>query len=132
MKVWKQFLLFYLGGLGYNGLELLWRGRTHSSMFLLGGVCFVALGQLRKLRVPLPLAALLGSGIVTAAELATGLAVNKRYHVWDYRTMPMNFMGHICLPYSLLWIPVSLMAMGLYSLLDRQISAFWAKTGHLH
>ncbi len=123
MKFWKQLLLFYLGGMAYAALELLWRGRTHGSMFLLGGACFVALGQLRRLRLPLPWLALLGSLTVTAGELAMGLLVNRSFTVWDYRAMPVNFMGQICLSFSLLWIPISLIAMGLYVLLERKISA---------
>lgn len=127
MKFWKQLLLFYLGGMAYTGLELLWRGRTHGSMFLLGGTCFVALGQLKRLRLPLPLLAVAGSTVVTAGELATGWLVNRSYTVWDYRSMPVNFQGQICLSFSLLWIPVSLVAMVLYTLMDRKISGFLAK-----
>ena len=121
MRIWKQILYFYLGGMAYAGLELLWRGRTHGSMFVLGGACFLALGQLRRLRLSLPLRAVAGSAAVTAAELATGLLVNQSYRIWDYRRVPMNFMGQICLLYSLLWIPVCLVAMGLYGFLDRQM-----------
>lgn len=122
MKFWKQILYFYLGGMAYTGLELLWRGRTHGSMFVLGGACFLALGQLRRLRLPLPLLAAAGSIVVTAGELAAGLMVNRSYNVWDYRSVPLNYRGQICLRFSLLWIPVSLFAMGLYGFLDRKIS----------
>ena len=31
MKIWKQMILFYLGGCAYVVLELLWRGRSHGS-----------------------------------------------------------------------------------------------------
>lgn len=127
MKFWKQILLFYLGGMAYAALELFWRGRTHGSMFLLGGACFAALGQLKRLRLPLPLLAPIGSAIITAGELATGLLVNRSYAVWDYRSMPVNFQGQICLSFSLLWIPVSLVAMVLYGLMDRKISRFLTK-----
>lgn len=127
MRYWKQLLLFYLGGMGYAALELLWRGRTHGSMFVLGGACFLALGKLGRLRLPRPLLAVLGSGLITAGELLTGLLVNGSYLVWDYRRMPMNFRGQICLRFSLLWIPVSALAMGAYGLISRKIPDFSRK-----
>lgn len=130
MRYWKQLLLFYLGGMGYAALELLWRGRTHGSMFVLGGACFLALGKLGRLRLPRPLLAVLGSGLITAGELLTGLLVNGSYLVWDYRRMPMNFRGQICLRFSLLWIPVSALAMGAYGLISRKIPDFSRKNSN--
>ncbi len=120
MKIWKRTGLFVLGGAAYVGLELLWRGRSHISMFLAGGTCFMLLGRLNRTGLPLPLRAVAGAGIVTAVELAAGLLANRDYAVWDYRGMPMNFLGQICLPYSLLWIPVSALGMVLYRLVDRE------------
>ncbi len=114
MKIWKNAVLFYLGGGSYMTLEFLWRGRSHGSMFLLGGGCFLILGKLRRLRCPALLRGVAGAGIVTALELLTGLAVNRDHQVWDYRSVPLQFKGQICLPYSLLWIPVSLGAMALH------------------
>ena len=37
-----------LGGLVYMGIEVLWRGRSHPTMLLLGGVCFVVIGRLNE------------------------------------------------------------------------------------
>ena len=107
MKFWKQAVLFYLGGCAYMGLELLWRGWTHKAMFFAGGACFLLLGSLKH-QSPW-VKALAGAGIITAVELATGLLVNRQYAVWDYRNMPLNFLGQICAAYSFLWIPVSLL-----------------------
>ncbi len=115
MKIWKTAILFYLGGMAYFFLEFAWRGRSHGSMFLLGGVCFVLIGLLyRRLRLPLPVKVILAAALITALELLTGLAVNRNYAVWDYRSLPYQFLGQISLVYSLLWMPVSLAAMGLY------------------
>ena len=97
MKIWRKTFLFCLGGGLYAALELLWRGRTHGSMFLLGGGCFWMLGQLRRLRLPWPLLTVLGTAAVTAGELVTGLIVNRDYAVWDYRAQPLQFRGQICL-----------------------------------
>lgn len=112
MKIWKEFGLFAFGGATYVGLEVLFRGRSHGSMFLAGGTCFLLLGQLR--RFSLPVRAVTGAAAVTAVELGTGLIFNRDYRVWDYRNLPWNFRGQICLPFSLLWIPVSLAAGEIY------------------
>ena len=119
MQIGKQAGLFCAGGAGYVGLELLWRGRSHVSMFLAGGTCFLLLGRLRKTGWPLPVRALAGAGVITAVELAAGLVANRQHQVWDYRYLPLYFLGQICLPYSLLWVPVSVGGMALYGLLDK-------------
>lgn len=97
-------------------LEFIWRGRSHGSMFLLGGTCFLLLGKLGKrfAQVSLPIKAFLGAGIVTVLELLTGFLVNRDYAIWDYRGLPFHFHGQISLIFSLLWIPVSLAGMLLY------------------
>ncbi len=124
MKFLKAFILFLLGGSGYVALELLWRGRSHSSMFLAGGCCFLLLGKLQNTRPRLPLLSrgLVGAGIVTMVEFAAGLVFNREYRVWDYRDMPLNVRGQICLPFYLAWIPVSLGAMWLYSFLQKPLA----------
>lgn len=131
MRIWKTSLLMYLGGMTYGALELLWRGRTHGSMFVLGGLCFVLIGKLGRVPspLPIPLRALAAAGMVTALELGCGLLVNREYAVWDYRNLPMNFHGQICLPFTLLWIPVSLAAIWLYDALDARVNArIWRLT----
>ena len=122
MGILRKISLFALGGGSYVGLEMLWRGRSHTSMFVAGGLCFLLLGRLSraKSKLSLPVRCVAGAGIITAVELVAGLLCNREYRVWDYRQVPMNFMGQICLPYSLLWIPVSLGAMALYDLADRR------------
>ena len=123
MKFWKQSILFYLGGCAYMGLELIWRGRTHGSMFAAGGTCFLLIGHLNHVRprLPLPLRAVAGAGIVTMVELAAGLISNRSHEVWDYRQQPGNFLGQICPLFTFLWIPVSLLALGLYEVLQQRV-----------
>ena len=122
MGIFQNIAMFFMGGGGYVLLELLWRGRSHISMFVAGGVCFLLLGQLNRVkpRLPLMLRCILGAGIITFVELAAGLIANRDYQVWDYRRLPLNFHGQVCLLYSLLWIPVSLGALLLGQLLDRR------------
>ena len=89
-------------------------------MFLAGGVCFLLLGRLNR-KLPLPLRAVLGSGIITLVELAAGLLVNRSYTVWDYRNRLGNFLGQICPMYSLLWIPVSAGAQSIYHRAEKML-----------
>ena len=122
MRFFRGVFFFLAGGIGYVVIEFLWRGRSHISMFLAGGTCFLLLGKLRQLRLPLLLRGLAGAGVITTVELLAGLLFNREYRVWDYRQLPANFKGQICLPYFLLWIPLSLGAMALYGFLDRKRS----------
>ena len=115
---------FALGGAAYVGLELLWRGRSHPSMFAAGGVSFLLLGKIRETGLPIWVKPMAGAAAITAVELGTGLLLNREYHIWDYRAVPGNFKGQICLPFSLLWIPVSLLGMGLYGLAEKAGEGF--------
>ena len=116
MKIWKYAVLFYTGGAAYMTLELLFRGRSDPSMFAAGGVCFLLIGHLGEVQPRLPILprAVVGALIVTMVELAAGILVNRSYAVWDYRHLPMNFMGQICPRFTLLWIPVSMLGIFLY------------------
>ncbi|MBQ5711785.1 MAG: hypothetical protein IIV61_04145, partial [Oscillospiraceae bacterium] len=60
-------------------------------------------------------------GIVTMLELGCGLLVNRQYQVWDYRQEPLQFCGQICLPFSLLWVGVSVAAIWLYDRLKHHL-----------
>ena len=118
MKIARKMGLFLLGGSAYVGLELLWRRRSHVSMFAAGGICFLLLGKIRAAALPKPIKPVVGAGMITGIELGTGLLVNRDHHVWDYRGVPGNYQGQICLLFSLLWIPVSAFGMWLYGMLD--------------
>ena len=112
----KDLILMSLGGLLYIGLELLWRGHSHWTMFFLGGVCFFLIGCVNEVIpwcVPLWKQALIGAAIITSLEFLTGLVVNRLlgWNVWDYSGMPLNVLGQICVPYMLLWIPVAVAAI---------------------
>ena len=121
MKFWLKCSAFLLGGWAYVLLEILWRGRSHGSMFAAGGLCTVLIGHLGEVepKLPLPLRVLTGAGIITGVELATGLLVNRKYRIWDYRGMPGNFLGQICPQFCLLWVPIAWLATGFYGLLAK-------------
>ena len=112
----KKIILGFIGGLLYVGIELLWRGHSHWTMFVLGGICFVLIGRINEVipwSMPLWKQVLFGVLIVTGLEFATGCIVNLwlGWNVWDYSDVPFNILGQICLPYILLWIPISLVGI---------------------
>jgi len=117
----KKAILFTAGGAAYVCVELLWRGRSHRSMFFAGGTCFLLLGKLDKSGWSAPARGAAGAGIITAVEYVTGLLANRQYQVWDYRQLPFNYQGQVCLPFYVLWIPLSLGAMSLYRRLSQLV-----------
>lgn len=124
MKFWRNSILFSIGGWAYATLEVLWRGWTHGSMFLLGGLCFLLIGFLgkQKPRPSLGTQMLFGILICTAGELLFGLLFNRGYKIWDYRHLPGNLWGQICPQFIVLWIPVTFAAIFLFRWCDRRLS----------
>ena len=123
MRICKQWVLFYIGGTIYMLIEFAWRGRSHGTMFLLGGLCFLVVGHLsqRLGRVPLAAQLLIFAAAITALELAAGLIFNRDHAIWDYRNRGYDYHGQICLNYSLFWIPISLLARELFRFFDGRI-----------
>ena len=107
-KLLKYYTLGTLGGLIYVFIELLWRGYSHWSMFLLGGICFIALGLINEVipwETPLTVQMFIGCAIITALEFITGCIVNLwlGWDVWDYSELPCNLLGQISLKSSVGW-----------------------------
>ncbi len=114
----KNSLIFILGSCAYPTLEVLWRGYTHSSMALAGGICMVLINQIccegmKKRSLAAKCAA--GSLIITGVEFSFGILVNRILHlnVWDYSALPMNVLGQICIPFSAIWFLLTIPALAL-------------------
>lgn len=101
----ERMALFFLGGSGYMAIELAWRGASHWTMFLAGGICLCLLRPLAVSRWPLPLAAGTGAVGVSALELVMGGISRSLLHVvvWDYSTEWGNLAGLICPRYTFYW-----------------------------
>lgn len=109
----KYLSLFGIGGLLYILIEIFWRGRSHWTMFILGGICFVFLGSINEVlpwEMPLWQQVVIGAAGITILEFLTGCIVNLwlGWNVWDYSSLPGNLLGQICPQYFLLWLPVAL------------------------
>ena len=104
-----------LGGTIYAGIEVLVREFTHISMFIVGGICFLLIGQIKFVRrdIPVTVQMFVSSVIITLLELISGLIVNVwlGLEVWDYSDKPMNLMGQICLQASAIWVFLAFVAI---------------------
>ena len=104
--------LFLLGALGYPFVEILWRGYTHPTMALAGGISAVLLFRINRSfsRGALALRLLASGAAITLVELIFGVIFNLglKMEVWDYSDVPFDLLGQICLPYFGLWCLLSL------------------------
>ena len=79
-RISEYLFLWAVGGCMYYGFEVLFRGFSHWSMFLLGGLCFLFFfiqGKMVRWQDPLWRQTLRCLVFVTAMEFITGIIVNK-------------------------------------------------------
>ena len=118
MSIKWGMVVFLIGGVTYAMIEIMWRGNTHWTMVLLGGLCFLTLYKLfgYMSNYSLMEKCVLGAIVITALEFVVGCIVNLIFHmnVWNYSRMPLNLSGQICILYSTLWgflcIPINFIA----------------------
>ena len=124
MKIKEILTIYAIGSIGYMFIEILWRGRTHWTMGVLGGICLVMMYFIEhSFTVPLFLKAFMSASFVTAAELVTGLIVNEIFglSVWDYSGMKYNLAGQISLVYSFLWYFLCIPALILCKIIKHRV-----------
>lgn len=118
MSIKWDMVVFLIGGVTYAMIEIMWRGNTHWTMVLLGGLCFLTLYKLFGYMSNYSLLekCVLGAIVITTLEFVVGCIVNLVFHmnVWNYSRMPLNLSGQICILYSTLWgvlcIPINFIA----------------------
>ena len=116
VKLLSYTITFIIGGLIYMGLEMLWRGYTHWTMGIVAGIATILIGLINEILpkdTPLLVQAPICSLIITELEYISGeiLNVYLGLNIWDYSQMPLNVDGQVCLPASLLWMVVGLIAV---------------------
>lgn len=119
----EYLILFIIGGISYFFIEILWRGYSYMVMFIIGGLCFILVGLINEYYFTFKKFLLIQQSIsclvITVLELVFGLILNVRLglDIWDYSNFKCNFMGQICLKYSILWFFLSLPTIILYDYL---------------
>ena len=115
-KAIEAFILTCFGGSIYVMMEILWRGYSHWAMFFVGGLAFLCVGAINEIipwNMPLYQQMTIGSLVITGIEFISGCILNLwlKWNVWDYSNLPFNIKGQICLPFTILWFFLSLVAI---------------------
>ena len=118
----KYFTLFLIGGITYYFIEIAYRGYSHVSMVIVGGLCFILIGSINEFsnkEIPLLLQMLISVLLVDIVELISGIIINRvlLLNVWDYSQLKYNFLGQISLNSSIAWFFLSLFAIYMDDLL---------------
>ena len=125
-KLKKKAGFFVIGGIGYGIIEILWRGHTHWTMILAGGICFVIFSDIAEKfkKKPLLFKAALSALGVTAVELVFGVVFNLifKMNIWDYSRMPMNLLGQICPLFTLAWGAIAFIFIPIAEVLNRAMA----------
>lgn len=115
-KLYKNIILFTVGFCLYITIEVLFRGFSYPLMGVVGGITLVLLDKINNKiswETDLTIQALIGAVIVTLFELVIGLIAlyTSLPQMWDYTNLPLNFMGVICLPFSIAWCFLSVVGI---------------------
>ncbi len=115
-QICKYAFLFILGGVLYYSIEMIFRGHSHWTMGVVGGLCFIIVGGINNWipwEMPIWLQGLIGMCVITAIEFVSGLILNiwLGLGIWNYSSLPLNILGQICVPFMGLWFLLSLIAI---------------------
>ena len=116
-KTCKTAILFLAGYCIYIAIEVTARGVSYPIMGVCGGLTVLILDKINdriSWDTDILIQSICGSILITFFELVIGetaLHTDIFPVMWDYSDMPLNFDGVICLPFSLLWCVMSVLAI---------------------
>lgn len=107
-KLSEYIFLWAVGGCIYYLTEILFRGFSHWTMFVLGGICldfFTVQGRMVNWEDPMWRQILRCVVFVVSMEFISGIILNKWMNlgIWDYSRLPLQLFGQICLPFAIIF-----------------------------
>lgn len=114
-KIIEYIVIFMVGAITYLTIEICWRGHTHWTMGIIGGIVIILVGLINEVTrkdLPLIIQAPIASIIITLVEYWAGYILNIQLgmNIWDYSNLPWNVDGQVCLYFSLLWMILGIVA----------------------
>lgn len=111
-KTRNALIVYTIGSFIYSLIEIFFRGHTHWTMVIAGGLIFLLLYfiSIKTEHSYYTTQILIFTVIITGLELILGLFLNKilKMNVWDYSERPLNLFGQINIFNSLLWLLLSI------------------------
>jgi len=108
----EKAVIFIFGALCYSSIEIMWRGYTHWTMYVVGGMCTLLIFCTCQYFIDYSLLfKTIFCGLsITIIEFLSGIIINLylNWNVWNYSKQPFNLLGQICLGYSLIWFAISI------------------------
>ena len=132
MRIKEFLLVYFIGSVGYRFIEILWRGRTHWTMGIIGGICLLFIYYFeKKSSLDLYKKALISTLFITFSELISGIIINRIFQldVWDYSNIRFNILGQISLLYSFLWYALCIPAHVMCKILRHRVLDALPKSG---
>ena len=121
-RVSEIVFLMAAGGSIYYLIEIGFRGYSHWTMFVLGGLALAFCsfqGEVMRWSEPMWLQIVRAVLFLTSLEFATGIICNKwlKIGIWDYADQPFQLWGQICLPFVVMFSGLLFLAIVLGGML---------------
>lgn len=116
-KICKGGILFLAGYCIYIAIEVTFRDVSYPIMGVCGGLAVLILDKINSdisWDTDILIQSLCGGILITFFELVIGeIALHTDIFpiMWDYSDLTLNYDGVICLPFSLLWCVMSILAV---------------------
>lgn len=113
----KNMVLFAVGYCVYIAIEVTYRGFSYPLMGLCGGLALMIMDKINDYiswDVDIIIQGSIGSIIITFFELIIGeisLRTELLPIMWNYSNVPLNFDGVVCVPFSLIWVGLSIIGI---------------------
>ena len=111
-------IIFCISGLIYIFLELLWRGRTHWTMFICAGICGLVIAAVNDnwldFETDFRLQVLICALACSIMEFIFGIIFNGDFSIWDYRELwgTIHWLGdQVNILFFGIWLVISTFAL---------------------
>ena len=111
----KEVLIVVIMGCVYTNIEMIFRGHTHPSMIIVGGLCGAFAGIINDITPKMKMykQCILSAVFITLIEYISGYILNIKLEleIWNYTNLKYNLNGQISLLFSFIWIFLSYFAI---------------------